>query len=222
MLNKKDLLVGTVIALVMATVFTRLSSGMSLIVTFVPGVILTLVTYVWLFAKKRPLPAGSDFIPLFFTLLAVQFIHFAEEYVTGFGTRFPALYGGVPYSDNLFVVFNMNAYCVFSVACILVFTKNVRYLLIPALFFVIYGAIGNAIAHTWWSLYLGAYFPGLVTAQIYWILGPLVLSRLVGSPRVALTVLTVFTLVLIPLLTIFAVTDSGYASSPYFFNRTYN
>ena len=39
-LGTKDLVIGTVIALVMETLFTLLSSGMSLIVTFVPGIIL--------------------------------------------------------------------------------------------------------------------------------------------------------------------------------------
>ena len=44
-LSKKDFVIGTVIALVMATIFTLLSSGMSLIVTFVPGIVFSWLRY---------------------------------------------------------------------------------------------------------------------------------------------------------------------------------
>jgi hypothetical protein len=203
-LSKTDLIMGTMIALVMATAFTLLSSGLSLIVSFVPGIAVTWLTYVWLYIDKRQLPSGTAFLPVFFVALAVQFIHFAEEFTTGFRTSFPLLYGGTPYSADLFVTFNMVSYFIFTLACILVFTKGFRFLLVPAMFFIIYGAIGNAIAHTWWSLYLRAYFPGLVTAQIYWLVGPFLLYKLVGRPKVALLITALFALVLIPLLTIFA------------------
>ena len=203
-LSKTDLIIGTVIALVMATAFTLLSSGLSLIVTFVPGIVVAWLTYVWLYLDKRHLPSGATFLPVFFVALAVQFIHFAEEFTTGFRTSFPLLYGGTPYSADLFVTFNMAAYFMFTLTCVLVFTKSFRFLLVPSLFFIIYGAIGNAISHTWWSLYLGAYFPGLVTAQLYWIVGPFLLYKLVGRPKVALVITILFALALIPLLTIFA------------------
>ena len=98
----------------------------------------------------------------------------------------------------------MLAYFVFTLTCILVFTRRLRFLLLPSLFFIVYGAIGNAISHTWWSLYLRAYFPGLVTAQVYGIVGPLVLCRLVGRPKVAFSICILFAIVLILLLTIFA------------------
>jgi hypothetical protein len=202
-LNQKDLVIGTVIALVMGTAFTLLSSGLSLIVTFVPGIVFAWLTYVWLYVTKTKLPNASEFLPVFFVALAVQFIHFAEEFSTGFRTAFPLLYGGTPYSDDLFVTFNMIAYFMFTMTCILAFTKSHWFLLVPSLFFIVYGAIGNAISHTWWSLYLQGYFPGLVTAQVYWIVGPLVLYRLLGRPKVAFAIITLFAIVLIPLLTIF-------------------
>jgi hypothetical protein len=203
-LSQRDLIIGTMIAFGMATAFTLFSSGLSLIVTFVPGIVATWLTYVWLYVDKRHLPSGPAFLPVFFVALAVQFIHFAEEFTTGFRTSFPRLYGGMPYSADLFVTFNMVSYFIFTLACVLVFTKSFRFLLVPSMFFIIYGAIGNAIAHTWWSLYLRAYFPGLVTAQIYWIVGPFLLYKLVGRPKVALLTTVLFALALIPLLTIFA------------------
>jgi hypothetical protein len=201
--SKRDLAIGTAIALAMGTTFVLLSSGLSLIVTFVPGVLFAWLTYVWLYSRRTTLPSSSAFYPLFFSALAVQFLHFAEEFVTRFQTRFPSLYNGEPYSDDLFVVFNMVAYATFTLACILGFLKSLRFLLVPVLFFVVYGTIGNAIAHTWWSLYLQSYFPGFVTAQVYWLLGPLLLYRLLGSRKDVITIIMLFALVLIPVLTIF-------------------
>ena len=203
-LGKKDFIIGTVIALVMGTTFTLLSSGKSLLVTFVPGIVITWLTFAWLYKKQINLPDGPAFFPLFFATLAWQFIHFAEEFTTGFRSQFPLLYGGTPYSDNLFVTFNMLSYFIFTLACILVFTRGLRFLLVPILFYIIYGAIGNAISHTWWSVYLKSYFPGFVSAQLYWILGPLVLYKLLGERRAVLAIVILFALVLIPLLTIFA------------------
>jgi hypothetical protein len=204
-LSKKDFMIGTVISLVMGIVFTSLSSGMSLIVTFIPGIVVTWLTFVWLYIKKTKLPLGSNFLPVFFVALAVQFIHFAEEFTTGFYTKFPLLYGGTPYSQNLFVVFNMVAYFIFTMSCILVFAKNLRFLLIPVLFYIIYGAIGNAISHTWWSLYLKSYFPGLITAQLYWVVGPLALNKLLGNRKELSMIIGLFAIVLIILLTVFAI-----------------
>ena len=204
-LGKKDFIIGTVIALVLGTTFTLLSSGKSLLVTFVPGMAITWLTFAWLYKKQIQLPEGPKFMPWFFGALAVQFIHFAEEFTTGFRSQFPLLYGGTPYSDNLFVVFNMLSYFVFTLACILVFTKKLRFLLVPVMFYIIYGAIGNAISHTWWSLYLKSYFPGFVSAQLYWVLGPLVLYKLLGDRKAVTAIVILFALVLIPLLTVFSV-----------------
>jgi hypothetical protein len=203
-LNRTDLILGTIIAIALGVAFTRLSSGLSLIVTFVPGLVFTWLVYFWLYRTQTKLPDETTFLPLFFTTLAVQFLHFAEEHATGFRTQFPLLYGGSPYADNLFVTFNMLSYFVFTVGCLLVFTGQLRFLLVPVLFFVIYGALGNAISHTWWSLYLHGYFPGLVTAQAYWVLGPLVLYRLVGERKRVIWISLLFAATLVLLLTIFA------------------
>jgi hypothetical protein len=202
--SRKDLVLGTVIALAMGTTFVFLSSGLSLIVTFVPGIAATWLTFAWLYAKRVALPQGREFIPAFAVLLAVQFLHFAEEFATGFRTQFPLLYDGAPYSANLFVIVNMCAYFAFTIACLLAFETRRWFLLVPAIFFIIYGAIGNAISHSWWSLYLGAYFPGLVTAQAYWVMGPLVLHKLLGRRVAVFAVVGLFALVLMPLLTMSA------------------
>ncbi|MBX9602943.1 MAG: HXXEE domain-containing protein [Bryobacteraceae bacterium] len=204
-LTTKDLAIGTVIATVMAATFSYLSSGLSLIITFVPGLLFSWLAFVQIYRKQVVPPSAASFVPLFFVGLAVQFLHFAEEYSTGFATRFPELYGGVAYSDRLFVSFNMLSYTIFTLACLAAFVKGHRFMLMPVLFFIVYGAIGNAVSHTWWSLQTRSYFPGLMTAQLYWILGPSLLLRLLRSRSTTASVAIPFGFVLVTLLTLCAV-----------------
>ena len=191
-----DFGINSAIALLMAIGFTRISSGRSLIVTFVPGVAISWLVLSWMYVQHVDLPAAAHFVPYFFAALVVQFLHFAEEFRTDFKTFFPTLYGGKAYSDNLFVTFNMAAYALFTTCALLVFYLDARYLLMPAMFFIVYGAIGNAISHTVWSVVARAYRPGLITAQAYWIVGPFVLSLLIGGVATAVTCV-VFAVVLL-------------------------
>lgn len=202
-LSIRDFVVGTVIALVMISFFTLVSSGRSLIVTFVPGVAMAWVVFFVIFARKIALPSADRFLPLFFVALAVQFLHFAEEYNTGFATLFPELYGGAAYNPGFFVAFNMVSYAAFTLCALLVFYRGVGFLLVPVLFYVVYGAIGNAITHTWWVAYSRDYFPGLFTAQLYWMVGPWLLVRLLGSRNLSLVAIVSLTAVLVTTVTAF-------------------
>jgi Protein of unknown function with HXXEE motif len=192
-----DFGIGTVIAVLMAIGFTRISSGRSLIVTFVPGVVISWLVMLWMFVQHIDLPAAGHFLPYFFAALVVQFLHFTEEFRTDFKTFFPVRYGGSAYSDNLFVTFNMAAYAVFTTCAVSVFYLHARYLLMPALFFIVYGAIGNAISHTVWSAVARAYRPGFVTAQAYWVIGPLALYQLIGSAAATAVTCVAFAVVLL-------------------------
>ena len=209
-LNKRDVGVGTVIVIAMCVTFSWLSSGASLLVTFLPGAAFAWLTLVYLYRNRQELPDTATFLPVYVLVLSIQFVHFAEEFVAGFRTDFPLLYGGQPYDASLFIIFNMIAYCVFAVASVLAFTKRLGFLLVPVLFFLMYGAIGNAIAHTCWSIMAHGYFPGLFTAQLYWIAGPWALNTLTGGRHRRLVIgLTVgLAVVMVPLLTIFADTTS--------------
>jgi uncharacterized protein with HXXEE motif len=203
-MNGVDFAIGSALAVAMAAGFTRIGSGRSLLVTFVPGVAVSWLVLWWLYMRHVELSASQNFVPYFFGALAVQFLHFAEEFATDFKTFFPRLYGGRPYSDHLFVTFNMASYAVFTTCCLLVFYADARYLLIPVLFFVIYGAIGNAISHTVWSVVARAYRPGLITAQAYWVVGPFVLYQLTAS--ISATVITCVGLAAILVVTLNAFT----------------
>jgi hypothetical protein len=190
-----------VVALLMAVTFSALG-GWPLIVTFVPVLAVVWLIFLCMYLKKMPLPRAADVFPIYFSLLAWQFMHFAEEFLTGFYEHFPSLYGAKPFSLELFVSFNMVSYALFVVACLLVFTKNVKFLLIPVLFFVAYGAIGNAISHTWWVVLQESYFPGFYTALAYWIIGPMALAQLIGSRRHAFVWTAVIAVVLVPIMTV--------------------
>ena len=203
--SKRDFAIGTIIAIAMATAFATLSHGRSLWVTFLPGLGFAWLVFAWMQVRRIELPRAEKFAPLFFAVLAIQFLHFAEEFMTGFRTFFPALYAGAPYGENLFVWFNMISYAAFTLACVLAFYKNLRFLLVPVLFFIIYGATGNAISHTWWAIDAGAYRPGLITAQAYWIAGPVLLHALLGSRLQTGAFLIAFAAILVPLIEMFAV-----------------
>ena len=202
-LTKKDFVIGTIIAVVMLTFWIVGSSGMSLIATFIPGLIFAWTIFAILYFKQIELPDYNIFLPLYFLTLGWQFFHFTEEFMTNFKELFPTTYGGQPYSNNTFVAFNMSAYFIFIVAPILVYFKGLKFFLLPTLFFIVYGAMGNAISHSWWSIYLGKYFPGLYTAQAYWIFAPIILTKLLKSKRltgiliVAMTITLALTLTLL-------------------------
>lgn len=201
LLEKKDLLIGSIIALIMGSIFVVVG-GLPLIVTFIPGLVVVVGILCFLYFKKTPIPSSLSFMPIYFLTLAWQFIHLSEEFVTGFYNQFPVLYGQVAYSHEKFLMINMFSYSLFTLACILVFTKGLRFLIVPVLFFIVYGAIGNAVAHTWWVTYLGRYFPGFYTAQLYWLLGPLALQQILKSWKATILSIIGFAVILIPAITL--------------------
>jgi Protein of unknown function with HXXEE motif len=171
----RDFFNPTIVAIFLIIAFSIFSSGLSLIVTFVPGMILAYVLYLVTFFRK--LPDALDILPLYFFALAVQFLHFAEEHATHFDVAFPALFNAPPYPHNLFVSFNMVAYFMFIIGGLAIYWKF-KPLTLIALFFVSYGVLGNAIAHLVFAIVAKGYFPGLYTSLLYWILAPMLLKRI--------------------------------------------
>lgn len=201
-LTKKEFVIGTIIAIALLIVWIIESSGMSLIATFVPGLMFAWILFAILYFKQINLPDYNIFLPLYFLTLGWQFLHFTEEFMTNFKELFPTAYGGHPYSNNTFVAFNMFSYFVFIIAPVLVYFKGLKFLLVPLFFFIVYGAMGNAISHSWWSIYLGEYFPGLYTALVYWILAPALLTLLLKSKKRATIFIVSMTIVLTLVLTL--------------------
>jgi hypothetical protein len=200
-LTTGDLAAGAVIAVLMMGVFAFISSGASLIVTFGVGILFACAVLLLMWRKGAPLPAAERFLPVYFLALAMQFLHFTEEFTTGFAERFPHLYGGEAYSPSLFVGINMISYALFVLSALAVFFLGVRRALTPALFFVVYGVMGNAIAHLAWSIMTGGYFPGLFTSLVYWALGPWLLYLLLGDKKQTAALIGVYATVLVAALT---------------------
>lgn len=106
-IGNNDFIIATIITAVMATFFVTLSHGYSLIATFVPGLVTTWLLFGWLRRSRPQMPSSEDAAPIFMITVAVQFLHFAEESLTGFRILFPELYGGAPEGHGAFVLFNM-------------------------------------------------------------------------------------------------------------------
>lgn len=113
----------------------------------------------------------------YFVALAVQCLHFIEEYLGSFYIQFPALFDLEPIERDEFVIFNLGAYAIFILGGIAIFKNARSYMLIP-IFFILLGVMANGIIHVLLALWTGAYFPGLLTAIIYLILGPWLLKLL--------------------------------------------
>jgi len=172
---KRDIIVPCIIALAMTIVFTSLSEGLSLIVTFVPAIPIAL----WLYFKtcyNRTIPV-SKVLPLYLLGIGFQLVHFTEEYLFGFHEKFGPLFGGNTYNHNLFVSFNMFAYLLFILGAIS-FYKNFKPLMFVAMFFIVYGMAGNAFGHIAYCIMVKGYFPGIYTSLLNLLLAPVLIKHL--------------------------------------------
>jgi hypothetical protein len=118
---------------------------------------------------------------LFLLGLAVQSLHFLEEFVTHFQERFPAMLGLPPWPDGFFVTFNLVWLSVWILSAIDL-ERGYRYALFPVWFFSI-AAMMNGIAHPMLAIAARGYFPGLLTSPVLGVLGLLLWLRLVGLTR---------------------------------------
>jgi hypothetical protein len=157
------------------------SRTISSVAIFIPGVIVS-----FLFFKQtlyRNSQHADRILPLYLLALGIQFIHFTEEYLTGFTSALPALLGGEEYPVDYWLTFNMVAYFVFILGGIALLLKNKGFMIVP-LFFILFGVLFNGIGHVSLSLYVGGYFPGLYTALIYVVLGPVLVRKVISASRI--------------------------------------
>lgn len=166
------LLVPLVIGIIAIITFILVSLTLSAVLIFIPAVGISYIIYLSRFYKTIPAPHKT--VPLYLLLLGIQFLHFTEEYLTGFNEKLPALLGETPYPMEYWITFNMIAYFVFTLGGIILY-KQIKELLIIPIFFILTGVILNSIAHLLLSIYVGGYFPGLITAFIYMLIAPLFL-----------------------------------------------
>ena len=107
---------------------------------------------------------------------AVQSAHFAEEWVTGFHARFPALLGLDPMPLSFFVAFNL-AWIVIWIISIPFLRLGRRAAFFAAWFLAIAGIL-NGVAHPMMAIASGGYFPGLITSPVIGIAGLILWQRL--------------------------------------------
>ena len=143
--------------------------------SFVPAMVVAFVCY--LRTSYREMPNVDRVLPIYLIALAIQFVHFTEEYISGFQSRVSEIMAGMPPFDaNVFLAFNMIAYCLFLLAGVGMY-KGIKFPMIIVWFFAIC-VIGNAIWHLLLTIKVGGYFPGLYTSFPGWVLGPMLLKRL--------------------------------------------
>jgi len=171
MVGNKSQWIPLLICIIAIAIFLWVSQTLSSVLGFIPGVIVTYLAYVF-FEKRAWDP--HRILPLYLIALAVQFIHFTEEYLTDFITVLPKLLNQPPYPEDFWLVFNMIAYAVFVLGAIFLFVRKREFFVIP-LFFILMGVVFNGIAHVLLAVFVGGYFPGLFTALAYLIIGPLLL-----------------------------------------------
>jgi Protein of unknown function with HXXEE motif len=169
-----NLIVPAVITITAIVIFFLVHPAQRL--SFAPAIVAAFFCY--LLTSYRQMPKVDRVLPIYLLALAIQFLHFTEEYIYGFQFRLTEIMSGMPpFKTNVFVAFNMIAYCLFLLAGLGMY-KGIKFAMIIVWFFVIGGVLGNAIWHPLLALRVGGYFPGLYTSFAYWILGPILVRRL--------------------------------------------
>jgi hypothetical protein len=176
-----NLIVPAVIAIICIVIFFLVHPAQRL--SFIPAMVVAFVCY--LRTSYREMPKVERLLPIYLVALAIQFLHFTEEYIYGFQFRVVEIMAGMPpFDPNVFLAFNMIAYCLFLLAGLGMY-RGMKFPMIIVWFFAIGGVLGNAIWHPLLALRVGGYFPGLYTSLAYWIVGPILLRRLWRRANVA-------------------------------------
>jgi hypothetical protein len=112
--------------------------------------------------------------------VAVQCLHFLEEYLTGFQSEYPPILGMAPWSDRFFVSLNLIALAVFVLAA-LGLLLQIRLAFVVIWVFAI-AMTANGVVHPALSIRKGGYFPGTITAPLHLIVGITLLAKLSKAP----------------------------------------
>lgn len=113
-------------------------------------------------SRGFPAAARDALLRLLLLAIALQCMHFAEEFLTGFAEKFPALVDLPAWPSGFFVTFNVFwiAVWVLSAAGL----ANDRSAALFPIWFLVIAMMANGVAHPLLSLALHGYFPGLATS----------------------------------------------------------
>lgn len=130
-------------------------------------------------SRSSPIEAATERVAASTVLgitTAIQSAHFAEEWVTGFHARFPALLGLDPMSLSFFISFNLAWIAIWIVS--VPFLRLGRRAAFFAAWFLAIAGILNGVAHPMMAIASGGYFPGLMTSPFIGIAGVILWQRL--------------------------------------------
>jgi hypothetical protein len=122
---------------------------------------------------------AAKVLPACLLAIAVQCLHFSEEFATGFQRQFPQI-SGDEWSDVRFVTFNMIWLALFVLAALGVY-RRVALAYLVVLFLALAGGVGNGVGHLVLSATRARYFPGTVTAPLCLLAGIGLLATLFGG-----------------------------------------
>ena len=132
---------------------------------------------------RRQFPLDSErVLPAAAIALALQAVHVAEEFATGFHRALPGLLGLVAWSPGFFVAFNLGWIALWSMSLAAVAGGRTPVAAAASLWFLAIAAVGNAVWHPLLLLATGGYFPGSASALPLGAAGWL-LARRLGAPR---------------------------------------
>jgi len=145
---------------------------------YLPLIIAVVLT---VFRPPRHVEPGAQkkLVEVFLIGIACQCIHCIEEFVTGIHLLFPPLFGLAPVSAEAFVGFNVFWIGIWALAAFGVL-RGAQIAYFPVWFFALAMCL-NAIAHPLLSLWVGDYFPGLITSPIVGIMGIVILRQLLQT-----------------------------------------
>ncbi len=117
-----------------------------------------------------------EVIHVYLVGIAVQCLHFLEEYLSGFQREYPRTLGIAPWSDRFFMSLNLAALAVFVLAALgLLLRWRLAYVVV---WFFAIAMTANGIVHPALSLWRGGYYPGTITAPLHLVVGLTLLAKL--------------------------------------------
>ncbi|MFN2458012.1 MAG: HXXEE domain-containing protein [Chitinophagaceae bacterium] len=171
----KNLFIVTLIAIIAISIFYIIHPAIRIF--FIPAMI---IAYIFYIIKSHNKENKHPNFTCYLLCIAIQLLHFTEEFIFGFNKRLPELMLGIPpQHPNLFVSFNMVAYSLFVLGAIGIY-KKIKFMMIIVWFFAIAGVVFNVIGHMLYAIRVEGYFPGLYASFMYWIAGPILLSRMLA------------------------------------------
>jgi hypothetical protein len=170
-----------IFAIAFITIYALKSQGLSTILTYGASMGVSYILY--LLTCYQRMPAAESVLPLYLLALAVQMLHFIEEFITRFYVRFPVeIYHSAPFPVDEFVISQMVLFALLIVGAIGIF-KQWKIPMVMVWFLIVMLLIVNAVQHPIYALVVRGYFPGLYTSVAGWVLGPMLFRRVWNARR---------------------------------------